>query len=181
MSDDNRLTTAATGKRLGVAPKVVVQWVQAGRINGRRDSDRWRVDPASVEDERQRLSRASWWRRVDMRPGRAEGVQQSATKRLLKAASAWRRHSKDPQLTDALIAAIGERESLSIRTKMGAKNDIRVLGRPTRRLRRLPHPVVGGRPAAPSMRLPNLIVVVAISNEVGSRPRDGEVAVSGVA
>jgi hypothetical protein len=29
------------------------------------------------------------------------------------------------------------------------------------------------------MRLPNLIVVVAISNEVGSRPRDGEVAVSG--
>jgi hypothetical protein len=115
MSDDNWLTTAAAGKRLGVAPKVVVQWVQAGRLNGRRDNDRWRVEPASVEDERQRLSRASWWRRVDMRPGRAESLQQSATKRLMKAASAWRRNPDDPQLTDALIAAIDERESLSIR------------------------------------------------------------------
>jgi hypothetical protein len=53
---------------------------------GRRDEGRWCVDPASVE--LQRLSRASWWRRVDMPKGKAEGLQQAATKRLIKAASA---------------------------------------------------------------------------------------------
>ena len=98
-------------------PTVVIKWVNVGRLSGRRDEDRWRVDPASVEAEVRRLSRASWWRRVDMPMGRAEGVQQSATKRVLKAAAAWRRDPTDPELTAALIAAVDDRAAYTMRTR----------------------------------------------------------------
>ena len=111
------LTTAQAGKLLGVGPSVVVKWIRVGRLKGRREQDRWRVDPASVEEEAQRVARAGWWRRVDMPLGRAEAIQQSATKRLLRAASSWRRAPGDPELTAALIAAIDERERLSMTAK----------------------------------------------------------------
>jgi predicted site-specific integrase-resolvase len=55
----NWLTTAQAGRRLGVDPTVVIKWVKVGRLRGRRDADRWRVDPASVEEESKRISRAS--------------------------------------------------------------------------------------------------------------------------
>ena len=42
----NWLTTAQAGRRLGVDPTVVIKWVKVGRLRGRRDTDRWRVDPA---------------------------------------------------------------------------------------------------------------------------------------
>ena len=123
MAEPDWLTTAQAGKRLGVDPTVVIKWVNVGRLTGRRDEDRWRVDPASVEAEVRRLSRASWWRRVDMPMGRAEGLQQAATKRLLKAATAWRRDPTDPELTAALIAAVDEREALTIQTTRTARGE----------------------------------------------------------
>jgi len=55
--------------------------------------------------------------------GRAEGLQQSATKRVLKAAAAWRRDPTDPELTAALIAAIEEREALTIQTTRAARGE----------------------------------------------------------
>jgi hypothetical protein len=76
----------------------VVHWIHTGRLC-RRDDDRWRVDPASVNEELKRLSRASWWRRVDVSIGYSQNEQQAATKRLLRAASAWRRNPTDPDLT----------------------------------------------------------------------------------
>ena len=123
MAEPDWLTTAQAGKILGVGPTVVIKWVNVGRLTGRRDEDRWRVDPASVEEEALRLSRASWWRRVDMPMGRAEGLQQAATKRLVKAATAWRRDPTDPELTAALIAAIDEREALTIQTTRAARGE----------------------------------------------------------
>ena len=48
--------------------------------------------------------------------GRAEGLQQAAAKRLLKAATAWHRDPTDPELTAALIAGIDEREAHTIQT-----------------------------------------------------------------
>src|SRR5690349_24245599 len=79
-SEPGWLTTAQAGKRLGVGPWVVVKWIRVGRLKGHREKDRWRVDSASVEEEVQRVARAGWWRRVDMPPGRAEGIQQSDRK-----------------------------------------------------------------------------------------------------
>jgi hypothetical protein len=111
------LTTAQAGKRLGVDPKVVIKWVRVGRLRGRRDEDRWRVDPASVEEERRRITRASWWRRVDMPQGRAEGLQQAATKRLVKAATLWRQDPTSPELTAALIAAVDDRAAYTMQTR----------------------------------------------------------------
>ena len=122
-SEPGWLTTAQAGKRLGVGPWVVVKWIRVGRLNGRREKDRWRVDSASVEEEVQRVARAGWWRRVDMPPGRAEGIQQSATKRLLKAASSWRKAPDDPELTAALIAAIDERERLGMSAKRSTEDE----------------------------------------------------------
>ena len=116
MVQPNWLTTAQAGRRLGVDPTVVIKWVKVGRLRGRRDEDRWRIDPASVEEELNRISRASWWRRVDMPKGRAEGLQQAATKRLVKAATRWRRDPDNPELTAALIAAIDERTAYSMQT-----------------------------------------------------------------
>jgi len=107
--EPNWLTTAQAGRRLGVDPTVVIKWVKVGRLRGRRHEDRWRIDPASVEEELNRISRASWWRRVDMPKGRAEGLQQAATKKLVTAATRWRRDPDHPELTAALIAAIDER------------------------------------------------------------------------
>jgi len=114
--EPNWLTTAQAGRRLGVDPTVVIKWVKVGRLRGRRDEDRWRIDPASVEEELKRISRASWWRRVDMPKGRAEGLQQAATKRLVTAATLWRRDPDNPELTAALIAAIDEPMAHSMRT-----------------------------------------------------------------
>ncbi len=119
--DRRWLTTAQAGQRLGVAPNVVVKWVRVGRLQARRDHDRWRVDPDSVTAEQARLARASWWRRVDMPLTHAEGLQQSATKRLLRAAAAWRDHPADPALTAALIAAVDERQTLTIRVARDLK------------------------------------------------------------
>jgi len=96
---------------------VVIKWVRVGRLRGRRDEDRWRIDPGSVEEELRRISRASWWRRVDMPMERAEGLQQAATKRLVKAATAWRRDPTDPELTAALIAAVDDRAAYTMRTR----------------------------------------------------------------
>ncbi len=44
--------------------------------------------------------------------GKAEGLQRSATMRLLKAASEWRADPGDPDLTAALIAAVDQRDAL---------------------------------------------------------------------
>jgi len=44
-----------------------------------------------------------------MPKGMAEGLQQAATKKLVKAATRWRRDPDNPELTAALIAAIDER------------------------------------------------------------------------
>ncbi len=111
------LTTAAAGKRLGVSPGVVTRWIAVGRLHGRRYGGRWRVDPASVEQELHRLSRASWWRRVDLPEAKAQKLQAAATRRLVLAASAWRQNPADPHLTQALIAAIDERDALYMRAK----------------------------------------------------------------
>jgi excisionase family DNA binding protein len=121
VSDGEWLTTAAAGKRLSVPPDTVVQWVKNGRLVGRRDGDRWRVDPASVDEEQQRVARASWWRRVDAPMGRARGEQQAATKRLIKAAFAWRADPTDPQLTAAMIEAVDERQARSVHSKRGGQ------------------------------------------------------------
>jgi len=94
----------------------------AGRLRGRREQDRWRVDPTSVDEELPRPSRASWWRRVDLPERKAEDLQGSATKRLIKAAGAWRRDPSSAQLAEELITAIDEREALTIRAKR-ATND----------------------------------------------------------
>ena len=116
MVQPNWLTTAQAGRRLGVDPTVVIKWVKVGRLRGRRDEDRWRVDPASVAEELNRISRASWWRRVDMPKGRAEGLQQAATKKFVKVATRWRRDRDNPELTAALITAIDERMAYSMQT-----------------------------------------------------------------
>lgn len=118
------LTTAQAGKRLGVAPNVVVNWVRVGRLAGRREQDRWRVDPDSVTAEQTKLARASWWRRADLPLGQAEGLRQAATKRLLRAAVAWRGNPSDPHLTSALIAAIDERQMLTIRVARDLKEPL---------------------------------------------------------
>jgi hypothetical protein len=88
----------------------------AGCAGCRRHEDRWRIDPGSVEEELKRISRASWWRRVDMPMGRAEGLPQAATKRLVTAATRWRRDPENPELTAALSAAIDERVADSMQT-----------------------------------------------------------------
>jgi len=51
-----------------------------------------------------------------MPKGRAEGLQQAATKRLVTAATLWRRDPDNPELTAALIAAIDEPMAHSMRT-----------------------------------------------------------------
>ena len=51
-----------------------------------------------------------------MPKGRAEGVQQAATKRLVKAATLWRQDPTNPELTAALIAAIDERTAYTMQT-----------------------------------------------------------------
>jgi hypothetical protein len=48
--------------------------------------------------------------------GRAEGLQQAATKRLVTAATRWRRDPENPELTAALSAAIDERVADSMQT-----------------------------------------------------------------
>jgi len=55
---DDWLTTAAAGKRLGVAPGVVTRWIRVGRLRGRREQDRWRV------------TRHRWMRSCSECPGR---------------------------------------------------------------------------------------------------------------
>lgn len=120
MTEPEEMTTAQAAKRLGVDPSVVIKWVRVGRLRGHRDEDRWRIDPTSVDEEMQRLSRASWWRRVDMPKGRAEGLQQAATKRLVKAATLWRQDPTNPQLTAALIAAVDDRATYAMQTTRSA-------------------------------------------------------------
>ena len=51
-----------------------------------------------------------------MPKGRAEGLQQAATKRLVTAATLWRRDPENPELTAALITAIDERMAHSMQT-----------------------------------------------------------------
>lgn len=114
------LTTEAAGKRLGVASGVIANWVRLGRLRGRKDGDRWLVDPSSVDEELARVSRASWWRRVDLPERQAQQVQAVATKRLLKAATDWRADPRNPALEAALIEAVDERQNLIIRAKKPA-------------------------------------------------------------
>jgi len=74
-------------------------------------------DPTSVDEELQRVSRASWCRRLDLPERKAEDIQAAATKRLIKAASAWRRDPSSTQRAQELITAIDEREALIMRSK----------------------------------------------------------------
>jgi len=48
--------------------------------------------------------------------GRAEGLQQAATKRLVKAATLWRQDPTSRELTAALIAAADERSAYKMQT-----------------------------------------------------------------
>ena len=48
---------------------------------------------------------------------RAEGLQQAATKRLVKAATAWPRDPTDPELTAAFIAAVDDRAAYTMQTR----------------------------------------------------------------
>ncbi len=118
---DGWLTTAAAGKRLGVSPGVITNWIRVGRQRGDRQEDRWRVDPTSVDDELERRARASWWRKVDLPERKAHDLQAAATRRLMTAASAWRRDPSNAQLTEALITAVDDREALIMRSKKASE------------------------------------------------------------
>ena len=112
-------TVAQAARLLGLSASGVRSRIQTGTLAATREGTRLIIDAHAVDNAAADAGRsATWWRKATQAsPDKASRRRGLATRALVGAATAWRENPTDPELIQALQAAVDVRNSVTVRTR----------------------------------------------------------------